>query len=149
MTGKYVCLTSETAEETGIGYPLYTVGFYHPNGKWEPDSDHGGENGKIEAMDRVAYLNGTPTHVWIAQWNADEDADRDGVRDEVILQAFKSLESAQRACREVLEDTFEGEISSMRIEWTRVPPSGERHHYKGRVEASVDGYFDIWRVPLV
>lgn len=34
---------------------LYTVGFYKPDGKWEPESDHGS---KKEAADRVHWLNG-------------------------------------------------------------------------------------------
>jgi hypothetical protein len=34
---------------------LFTVGFYDPNGKWHPDSDH---NSREEAAKRVAYLNG-------------------------------------------------------------------------------------------
>jgi hypothetical protein len=34
---------------------LWTVGFYDPKGKWQPESDHGSTT---EAADRVAYLNG-------------------------------------------------------------------------------------------
>lgn len=34
---------------------LYTVGFYDPNGKWIPESDH---NESEEAAKRVHYLNG-------------------------------------------------------------------------------------------
>ncbi len=34
---------------------LYTVGFYTPDGDWEPESDH---SDKEEAAKRVAYLNG-------------------------------------------------------------------------------------------
>jgi hypothetical protein len=34
---------------------LWTVGFYTPDGKWEPESDH--ENSE-EAAKRVHYLNG-------------------------------------------------------------------------------------------
>ena len=36
---------------------LYTVGFYNPSGKWEPESDH---NDKEEAAKRAAWLNGSP-----------------------------------------------------------------------------------------
>ena len=36
-------------------YCLYTVGFYEPNGKWIPESDH--ETEKM-AAERVHYLNG-------------------------------------------------------------------------------------------
>jgi len=34
---------------------IYTVGFYKPDGKFEPESDH---DTKAEAAKRVAYLNG-------------------------------------------------------------------------------------------
>jgi len=34
---------------------LWTVGFYHPNGQWEPDSDH---TSRQEAAERAHYLNG-------------------------------------------------------------------------------------------
>ena len=35
---------------------LYTVGFYTPDGRWEPESDY---NEKEEAAKRVAWLNGS------------------------------------------------------------------------------------------
>lgn len=35
--------------------PLYTVGFFDPNGKWHPESDF---NSREDAAKRVAYLNG-------------------------------------------------------------------------------------------
>ena len=34
---------------------LYTVGFYDPTGRWQPDSDH---SDREEAAKRVHYLNG-------------------------------------------------------------------------------------------
>ncbi|MCR9051272.1 MAG: hypothetical protein ACE362_19915 [Phaeodactylibacter xiamenensis] len=34
---------------------LFTVGFYDPNGKWHPESDH---STRAEAVERVAKLNG-------------------------------------------------------------------------------------------
>jgi len=37
---------------------LWTVGFYDPNGKWIPESDH--ESPELAAS-RVAYLNGSHT----------------------------------------------------------------------------------------
>ena len=37
--------------ETG----LWTVGFYSPDGKWHPESDH---DSKESAAKRVHYLNG-------------------------------------------------------------------------------------------
>jgi hypothetical protein len=34
---------------------LWTVGFYNPHGKWEPESDHSSSD---KAAKRVHYLNG-------------------------------------------------------------------------------------------
>jgi hypothetical protein len=45
----YVYVTSEPG--------LYTVGFYDPAGKWQPESDHDNQG---EAVERVAFLNGNP-----------------------------------------------------------------------------------------
>jgi len=35
---------------------LWTVGFYTPDGKWEPESDHGDPG---DAAKRAAWLNGS------------------------------------------------------------------------------------------
>jgi hypothetical protein len=45
--GDYVYIRSEPT--------LWTVGFYRPDGKWEPESDHGSES---DAADRVMRLHG-------------------------------------------------------------------------------------------
>lgn len=34
---------------------LWTVGYYEPSGKWQPESDH---ESKDEAINQVHYLNG-------------------------------------------------------------------------------------------
>jgi hypothetical protein len=47
MSQEYVYIRSEPG--------LYTVGFYDPQGKWHPESDH---ESKKEAAKRVNYLNG-------------------------------------------------------------------------------------------
>jgi hypothetical protein len=47
----YVYIESEHNPEGS----LWTVGFYSPDGKWNPDSDH---NSKESAADRVRWLNG-------------------------------------------------------------------------------------------
>jgi hypothetical protein len=54
----YVYVESESARQTG-SFPLYTVGFYKPDGTFESESDHGGERGKTAAAQRVAWLNGS------------------------------------------------------------------------------------------
>ena len=35
---------------------LWTVGFYDPQGEWQPESDHGSPQ---KAAERVAWLNGS------------------------------------------------------------------------------------------
>lgn len=35
---------------------LWTVGFYHPDGRWEAESDHASSD---DAAKRVAWLNGS------------------------------------------------------------------------------------------
>jgi hypothetical protein len=37
---------------------LFTVGFYDPNGKWEPDTDW---SNRAHAAQQVSYLNGGAT----------------------------------------------------------------------------------------
>ncbi len=56
----YVYIQSERAgQKISAGnymeHSLWTVGFYAPNGKWEPESDHSTAEA---AAARVAYLNG-------------------------------------------------------------------------------------------
>jgi len=51
---------------------LWTVGFYSPDGKWHPDSDH---DNREDARARVHYLNESYAvrafHVWgvVPLWN--------------------------------------------------------------------------------
>ncbi len=52
----YVYIESENwLDDDGIRRHLYTVGFYKPNGQFEPESDH---DNKGDAAERVAWLNG-------------------------------------------------------------------------------------------
>ena len=51
----YVYVKSESAGHNGAMSDLWTVGFYDPQGKWQPESDHRSQE---EAAKRVAYLNG-------------------------------------------------------------------------------------------
>lgn len=41
--------------QSEVSPDLFTVGFYKPDGTWEPDSDH---RDREEAAKRVRYLNG-------------------------------------------------------------------------------------------
>lgn len=52
----YVYKETDRWQERGCTHILYTVGFYHPDGTWEPESDH---DSREEAAQRVAYLNGS------------------------------------------------------------------------------------------
>ena len=51
----YVYIRSERAGQ--FGPDLWTVGFYAPNGKWQPESDHRSE---AAAAVHTAWLNGGP-----------------------------------------------------------------------------------------
>lgn len=56
----YVYIQSERSgqkisEGNYMEHDLFTVGFYDPSGKWEPESDH---STREEAALRVHYLNG-------------------------------------------------------------------------------------------
>ena len=53
----YVYIESENwTDKNGIKRYLYTVGFYKPDGRFEPESDH---SDKDSAASRVHYLNGS------------------------------------------------------------------------------------------
>jgi len=43
-------------QSTGHNPPLWTVGFYQPDGTWEPESDHTDAD---SAAARTAWLNGS------------------------------------------------------------------------------------------
>ena len=51
----YVYMQSEFAGRDYAEHDLFTVGFYRPDGAWEPESDH---PTRKEAAARVHYLNG-------------------------------------------------------------------------------------------
>lgn len=51
----YVYIKSEKACKDNDWHDLFTVGFYDPDGKWQPESDH--ETSEA-AVKRVVYLNG-------------------------------------------------------------------------------------------
>ncbi len=55
----YVYIRSEKAQPAEGKWPatndLWTVGFYKPDGKFEPESDH---TSSADAAERVRYLNG-------------------------------------------------------------------------------------------
>jgi hypothetical protein len=68
---------------------LWTAGFYAPDGKWEPESDHGS---KDEAGARVAWLNGNAGPALevladsIDERLDDEHADRQYIAEDVARQ---------------------------------------------------------------
>lgn len=55
----YVYINTESFVEDGVHHNLYTVGFYKPDGSFEPESDHPDKN---EAAYRVHWLNGGIPH---------------------------------------------------------------------------------------
>lgn len=52
----YVYIETERwTDEKGVKHRLYTVGFYKPEGQFEPEGDY---DNKTDAAERVHYLNG-------------------------------------------------------------------------------------------
>jgi hypothetical protein len=58
----YVYIEPETAKETG-SHALYTVGHYAPDGRFIPESYHGGHRGREDAALRVSWLTSSR---WVA-----------------------------------------------------------------------------------
>lgn len=98
---------------------LFTVGFYAPNGTWNPDTDY---NTKEEAALRVAFLNGCPVfNSWtptakninalpypIRNYIAGLETNADPpsmVRENVLLRdTIKAMEKKSTVTREWIED---------------------------------------------
>ncbi len=80
----YVYIESENwTDEDGIRRRLYTVGFYKPDGSFEPESDH---EDKGEAADRVAWLNGGAPY-WIVARVAESLGAEETIIDAVLEYA--------------------------------------------------------------
>jgi hypothetical protein len=61
----YVYICSERGSSFNEYKALYTVGFYDPEGKWQPESDW---SDKEVAAERVHFLNGGDPKT--RDWNA-------------------------------------------------------------------------------
>lgn len=93
--------------EQEFGSTLYTVGFYKPDGTWEPESDH---SSKKEARDRVHYLNGGAS---VADAIAEISARVAGLEEfyagltgrVVALEALPTLETVVETVIEKLEES--------------------------------------------
>lgn len=75
----------------------YTVGFYLPDGKWHPESDH--ENSE-DAANRVHFLNGGTMQV-----------DKDTID---ALEA--NLNEAVKLIRDIVEEEFGGSVKGTTVE---------------------------------
>lgn len=93
MSGEYVYIRSEPG--------LWTVGFYGPDDKWEPDSDY---DSPVEAAARVRYLNGG-----IVSASADS-----------LSRRVAELEGALRDAREYLMNSPYRASDTSGKEWNRV-----------------------------
>ncbi|MBO0884107.1 MAG: hypothetical protein J2P17_28005 [Mycobacterium sp.] len=79
---------------------LWTVGFYRPDGSWEPESDHGS---KDAAAQRVAILNGKGATVGLAELIAERDQLTDQNRElldqvQCLQWDLSALQSAHDRC---------------------------------------------------
>ncbi|QIS10744.1 hypothetical protein [Nocardia arthritidis] len=83
-------------------YSLWTVGYYTPNGEWEPESDH---SSKDAAAQRVMALNGGNVAIDLAELIKERDDLRDE-RDELISQVegvmwdYGALQAQHARCHE-------------------------------------------------
>lgn len=106
MNQHYVYIMSETAAETG-DHPLYTVGFYDPDGKWRAESDCGGEEGKEEAAGRVAWLNGG---------GLDKEAEADAAEAEPMYFNFSSQSRGYFSVPIYMSESEENVLRSVQAE---------------------------------
>lgn len=78
---------------------LWTVGFYGPDGKWTPDSDHGDRE---EAARRVSWLNGDAGPLLFALAEGiterlnDENANRQTIAEETAA-LLRNLAGGERS----------------------------------------------------
>lgn len=85
----YVYIESQRwQDENYYTHVLYTVGFYAPDGKFIPESDH---NAADAAAARAAYLNGSPA-VRLCERLVDPDDLGYAVEPEVRQEAYKVLQ---------------------------------------------------------
>lgn len=92
--------------------------------------------------------------IWIVVLRADSDAAADGVEDEMFVDVYKRLPSAQKACAEHLEQALkdhEMEDEPKRIDWaettTNLDPGRKR--FLGRPQAQVDFLFELHQAEVV
>ena len=81
---------------------LWTVGFYRPDGKWEPESDHGSTE---EAARRVVSLNGGRPDGELAGEilaNAGDGWDRDAVAEATAVDYVRRLEAVKAGAADML-----------------------------------------------
>ena len=123
MNQTYVYLKSEPG--------VWTVGFYLPDGTWEPESDY---NDPGQAADRVRYLNGgtvkTPTTKHLANY---EDAHSMA---EMILYLWEF----EHRNNPPPQDMCPGEVrGSLRVGWNPVQGFGRL-----RLDRKEDGRVRAW-----
>ncbi len=81
---------------------LWTVGFYRPDGTWEPESDHGS---KEDAARHVISLNGgCPDGELLEQIlaNAGDQWDQDAAAEVIAVDYVRHLEAVSAAAADML-----------------------------------------------
>ncbi len=96
-------------EEEPVGYvyirsepALWTVGFYRPDGTWEPESDHGSTE---DAARRVISLNGgCPDGELLEQIlaNAGSQRDQDAAAEVIAVEYVRHLEAVSATAADML-----------------------------------------------
>lgn len=135
MSG-YVYIQSEKSCKDTDWQSLWTVGFYMPDGKWEPESDHRTQE---DAAKRVVYLNGDQreedeyesaiksVHDYLSGLSDEEfdamlDAHKDGDFVAMLRETGSLMLHAPRAeepgLREALSKWFEQPVENhLRLDW--------------------------------
>jgi hypothetical protein len=94
---------------------LWTVGFYRPDGRWEPDSDHGSTD---EAAARARWLNGADDSTATAQ-ELRRLADYHQPEDEADVKDYDDIEATERGC-------FRTMCNNLRLRANELDPAGAK-----------------------
>lgn len=88
-------------------------------------------------------------NLWVVVYRADMDATEAGedMEDELLLRAFKKLETAKREALGYLDDEFKEE-GPHTIQWAETTATERLRKWLGR-PTTVEGYFEVYEVDVM
>lgn len=118
---------------------LWTTGYYDPDGKWQPDSDHGSQE---EAATRVHWLNGgsvesVATDVLHELTTVGLSQDEE-IRAEALTAASRLLAGIGETIADRVDDgddELDALVQQLAYVWTKVAAAGEEYVRSGKVTA--------------